>query len=190
MIIWLKTWVNQIIVAVIIAVILEMIIPKCKSKKYIKMVLSIYILFTIIHPIVSKISNQDMITTFNYHQYFEDEPKISEKQFEETNSKMIEDTYQNNIKEDLTAKLEEKGYKIEKAEININRNTADKNYGKIKKIILWLSKKEEVNNTIQVNHVNINEKVQSKKIREKETKEIKEYIKQTYQIDAKSIEIN
>ena len=50
MIEWLKTWTNQIIVAVVIAVIFNLIIPNGKNKKYIKMIINLYILFILINP--------------------------------------------------------------------------------------------------------------------------------------------
>ena len=49
---------EQIIIAVIIATILEMILPKGNSKKYIKTVIGIYILYTIISPIITYISRR------------------------------------------------------------------------------------------------------------------------------------
>ena len=54
---WLKGWVNQVIVAIIIAVIFELIIPNGKNKKYIKMIINLYVLFVLVNPIVSKFIN-------------------------------------------------------------------------------------------------------------------------------------
>lgn len=48
MIDFLSNWAQGIIVAVIIATIIEMILPNGSSKKYVKVVVGIYILFTII----------------------------------------------------------------------------------------------------------------------------------------------
>ena len=45
MINFLSTWAEQIIIAVIIATIIELILPNNKNKKYIQMVIGIYILF-------------------------------------------------------------------------------------------------------------------------------------------------
>lgn len=49
----LSSWAEQIIIAVIIATIIEMFVPKGNSKKYIKTVIGIYILYTIISPVIS-----------------------------------------------------------------------------------------------------------------------------------------
>ncbi len=54
----ISSWAEQIIIAVIIATILEMILPKGNSKKYIKTVIGIYILYTIISPIITYISRR------------------------------------------------------------------------------------------------------------------------------------
>lgn len=49
----ISSWAEQIVIAVIIVVIIEMILPKGNSKKYIKTVIGIYILYTIISPVIS-----------------------------------------------------------------------------------------------------------------------------------------
>ena len=54
---WISGWAQGIIVAVIIATIIEMLLPEGSSKKYIKVVVGIYILFTKITSIWSEKSN-------------------------------------------------------------------------------------------------------------------------------------
>lgn len=49
----ISSWAEQIIIAVIIATILEMVLPNGNSKKYIKTVIGIYILYTIISPVIT-----------------------------------------------------------------------------------------------------------------------------------------
>ena len=48
MINWITNWAEAIIIAVVIATIIEMILPEGNCKKYIKVVIGVYILFTII----------------------------------------------------------------------------------------------------------------------------------------------
>lgn len=50
----ISSWAEQIIVAVIIATLIEMILPNGNNKKYVKAVIGVYILFTIISPIFKK----------------------------------------------------------------------------------------------------------------------------------------
>lgn len=59
MIDWISTWAQSIIIAVIIATIIEMILPSGSSKKYIKVVTGVYILFTIISASYYKIYRKD-----------------------------------------------------------------------------------------------------------------------------------
>ena len=56
---WISGWAQGIIVAVIIATIIEMLLPEGSSKKYIKVVVGIYILFTIVSPVITKITNKE-----------------------------------------------------------------------------------------------------------------------------------
>ena len=54
MINFLGKWIEGIAIAVIIASIFEMILPDGNIKKYVKIVLGIYIIFSIISPFVDR----------------------------------------------------------------------------------------------------------------------------------------
>ena len=54
MIKFINSWAQGIILAVIIATIIEIILPEGKNKKYVKTVIGVYILFTIIYPLIKK----------------------------------------------------------------------------------------------------------------------------------------
>lgn len=54
MIDFLSKWIEGIAIAVIIASIFEMILPDGNIKKYVKIVLGIYIIFSIISPFVDR----------------------------------------------------------------------------------------------------------------------------------------
>ena len=58
----LSSWAKNIILAIIIISILEMLLPNNKTKKYVKMVMGLYLLFNIISPLVK---NKDKLN-FNY----------------------------------------------------------------------------------------------------------------------------
>ena len=51
----MSSWAKSIILAVIVSTIIQMILPEGNNKKYIKTVIGLYILFTIISPIISNI---------------------------------------------------------------------------------------------------------------------------------------
>lgn len=219
MISWMSSWAQGIIVAVIIATIIELILPNGSSKKYVKVVIGIYVLFTIISPVIEKFSNKntDINEIFNTKEYEEiiakSDNNISKK-IESNNSKTIKDIYTSNLEADIKAKLKEKGYDVYVTYIKIKD---DENYT-IEKISLSIVKQnEEANeqrstqNSITIEKVNIqienntisdnnlNNSISDNKsetntgknnVGLSEKNEIKEYLSKTYDIDLNNIEIS
>lgn len=56
----ISSWAEQVIIAVIIATIIEMILPNGNSKKYIKTVIGVYIVYTIISPVITLITRNGL----------------------------------------------------------------------------------------------------------------------------------
>ena len=196
MIEWLKDWANQIIVAIVIAIIFELIIPNGKNKKYIKMVINLYVLFVLLNPIVSKfngISNLSL-SDFDYKKYIGEENSIQTSSTVKSDE-IIKSTMENSIKQDITNKLLSEGYKINSISIDIDNNNK-----KINSIRLSIEKKnEESNNTVsnievnKVEEVNINsenKKSTDSKIKKKEIENVKKIISEEYNISKDKIEEN
>ena len=196
MIEFLSSWAQGIIVAVIIATLIEMILPNSSSKKYVKVVIGMYILFTIVSPIIKKLGGKDInLNTINIEKY---EQQISKsdntisRKFEDNNTRSIKDIYVSNLKADISAKLKEKGYEIDTSDIQIKD---DENYT-IEKITLKLIKmeqKQRKNNEIVINTVEIGNTISqkdSKTLSDDEKQEVKDYISETYDIDKKNINIS
>lgn len=59
MVLFLRNWCEQIIISIFISIIIEMLIPAGNKKKYVKVVVGIYIMFVILNPIISNIQNID-----------------------------------------------------------------------------------------------------------------------------------
>jgi len=203
MITFIKEWSNQIIVAVIIATIFEMILPNGNIKKYIKIVIGIYVLFTVIQPIGTKLTGKEIeISNFNYEKYFdEDLLEISSENFNDNNSKLIEQTYINNIKNDIKLKMENKGYKVTNCNIQIKVSRSQQEYGIIENIILKVEKieqeQEESTNIVEIEKVEVeinndisNKGTEKSNVSEDEKRKIIEYIASEYSIDKKNIVIN
>ena len=199
MIDFLSNWAQGIIVAVIIATIIEMILPNGSSKKYVKVVVGIYILFTIISPIITKISSNnfninDILDTKAYEEQMAKSDEDISKKIEENNNRTIKDIYQSNLESDIKAKLKDKGYEVLNTYIQIRD---DENYT-IEFISLSLDKNEteesnQVRN-IEIEEVNIqigetNTQESDTSLGTSEKQEIAEYISSTYDIDIKNIEI-
>ena len=196
MIEFLSSWAQGIIVAVIIATLIEMILPNSSSKKYVKVVIGMYILFTIVSQIIKKLGGKDInLNTINIEKY---EQQISKsdntisRKFEDNNTRSIKDIYVSNLKADISAKLKEKGYEIDTSDIQIKD---DENYT-IEKITLKLIKMEqeqEKNNEIVINTVEIGNTISqkdSKTLSDDDKQEVKDYISETYDIDKKNINIS
>lgn len=211
-------WASGIIIAVIIATIIEMILPEGSSKKYIKVVIGVYILFTIISPVVSKFTGKsiavsDIIDLNQYISDFKEKEKI-QNSLQEDSSANIRDIYIGNLKSDIQNKLKIKGYNTTKIEFDVGY---DDNYT-LNKISLTVAKikekensenKEEnnINSTvissvndinINVSNQNINNNVQDNassnntksNLSSSDKKKIKEYLSEVYEINERSILIN
>ena len=202
---WLTNWAQGIIVAVIIATIIEMILPNGACKKYVKVVIGLYILFTIISPMITKFTNNDfnvneLFDTKSYEEQLAKSDEDISKKLEENNNRTIKDIYKSNLEADIKAKLQDKGYKVESSYIQIQD---DENYT-IEFISLNLDKEEKVEedkkeNNIEkieieeIEEINIqsgsNSAEEKNLISEAEQKELAEYISSTYDISVENIEI-
>ena len=196
MIKFLSSWAQGIIVAVIIAALIELILPNGSSKKYVKVVIGMYILFTIVSPIKKKKGGRDadlnkILDVEKYEQQLAKSDNAISQKFEDNNSRNIKDIYVSNLKADISEKLKEKGYKVATSIIEVKD---DENYT-IEKITLEVIKndqKTEKNNEIVINTIEIGstEKIQEEKqLTDDEKSEVETYISQTYGIDKKNINI-
>lgn len=125
MINFLSSWAEQIVLAVIIATIIELILPNSKNKKYIQMVIGIYIMFNIISPIIKNkdILSVEEINTENYttnSEYVIDQSSMD---------KRLEKIYLEELEENVTTKFEDAGYTVSKCEIDAELDTSKKNAG-------------------------------------------------------------
>ena len=69
MINFLSSWVKNLCLALIVVSILEMLLPNNKTKKYVKMVMGLYILFSIIEPFIENINELKFNVEDLYNQY-------------------------------------------------------------------------------------------------------------------------
>lgn len=195
-----------------------MILPEGNCKKYIKVVIGIYVLFTIVSPVITKLSGKEIkvseILDLNeYIQEVEASSKMQES-VENENAGNITSIYVNGIKEDMKAKIEAKGYVVNNIELRIgNYDTYE--IAEVKLDIVTnknsyqeddTNKTNEVEQVQQVEKVEVDilnneieeekqEKQESNKNQENklsitQTQEIKEYLSSTYGISMNNIRIN
>lgn len=206
MISWLNSWAQGIIVAVVIATIIELILPEGSCKKYVKVVIGIYILFTIIAPVIGKVSKKDIdindiLNTQKYEQEISKNNNDIYKKFESNNSRTIKDIYVSNLETDIKSKLKDKEYEVTNTYIKVKN---DKNYS-IDKISVDVVKKEnskqneKENKNESIENISINIQISNDKnseesktvsLNETEKQNIKKYLSDTYQLEETNIKIN
>lgn len=213
---WMSGWIQGIIIAVIISTIIEMILPEGTSKKYIKVVIGVYILFSIVSPVISKVTGNEFRVSdiLDLEKYMEKSKESSsmQNQLENQNQNQIKDIYLSSIKSDIKQKIENKGYQVQ----NINLEVENDEQYTLKQLRLQVSKEAVETNSNAINHKNTNQIVenvqevsisignntqtsnnsvfntQNKKstLSSQNRKELKDYLSSVYEISTKNIFIN
>lgn len=197
---WISGWAQGMIVAVIIATIIEMLLPEGSSKKYIKVVVGIYILFTIVSPVITKITNKefklsDIIDLDEYIEAASSDNTYNE--LEKSNNENIKEVYIASLKSDIEGKIANKGYNADSIEVEVQDND-EYTINSITISVSKLDEKEENNNIEIVNEVEINVSTSTEKSKEnekeelskKEKEELKEYLSSVYELPEDNIIIN
>ena len=154
MINFLNNWIEQITISVIIVSIFELILPKGNIKKYIKVVLGIYIIFCMISPFVDSFALYDL-QDFDVSKYVENDTSSNLNQ--QSMDSRLQELYIDELKKDISKKVEENGYSVLKCDIeavldkeaknpgihNIKLNITQKGIGKVETIEIGNTKKEE-----------------------------------------------
>jgi len=206
---FLNSWLQGIIIAVVVTTIIEMILPAGNTKKYVKVVLGIYVVFNIIAPIINQFTNSnfEISSIIDIDKYTKEMEtyETSSTDIDKSNEKNIKQIYINNLKKDIIAKLEEKEYIVNKINIELEN---DETY-EIKDITLFIKKIENINenknknneeqiiiNEIETVYIKVEENnklninTQESNIEEKDKKEIRKYLSSVYEIQEKQITIN
>ena len=111
MISFLSSWAEQVILAVIIATILELILPNSKNKKYVQMVIGVYVLFNIISPII-KNKEKLVFSEIDLDKYITTSTKVEQSSMDARLEKIYLDELENNIKSIISYQLSKKyGYR-------------------------------------------------------------------------------
>lgn len=180
MINFLSSWVKNLSLALIIVSILEMILPNNKTKKYVRTVMGLYILFSIISPFIEN-SSKINLNNIDLDSYTKNTKTASSKVEEVDQTSMdnrINEIYKEELQKDITQKIEEKGYKVETCKVVAN--ISEKN-SEIEKITIKINGKineendnDVKNNTIENKIVTEIQKIQKVNIGVGENKENKE----------------
>lgn len=129
MILKIKSWCEGIIIAVIISIIIEMIAPEGKNKKYIKVIIGVYIMFVSLSPLLELLEYE-----FNFEDIFEVATSV---EVSESMDDSIKDIYILSMEENIKSELEALGYNIQFVKVY-----TDINYENIEKIELKVNGKK------------------------------------------------
>ena len=181
----LNQWAKAIVLAVIIVSILEMLLPNNKTKKYVKMIMGIFILYNIISPFIK----DKNILKFDEGD-FNEEVMASSNTVEinqESMDRRLEELYIEEIEKDITKKVEKKGYIVKSCKVKAKITDKEENTG-ITSIVLKVEKdknyKSEENNRNDNNNDNTSsEDENNNKFEDNFVKKIQDIKKITTKVD-------
>ena len=153
----ISSWAKSLGVTIVLVSILEMILPNNKTKKYIRMVLGIFVIFNIISPVIqnkdklslASINLEDYYTEENSNVVNHDNSNINEDTNTLNQTSMdqrIKELYQDELEKDITKKVEEQGYKISSCRVQAEvptKESQEENQTGISKIELRIKEKIE-----------------------------------------------
>ena len=204
----LSSWAKGLGITIVIVSIFEMLLPNNRTKKYIRMVLGVYVIFNIVSPLIK---NKDV---FNFNNIdLEEYTSVETSSVNQTSmNEIIKKLYSEELEKDITKKIKEKGYEVKKCKVSV-QIADDEEETKINKIKLIVSKtQEEVKNDIENSAENkivteiqkirkidtgVEIKKQEKeknevsdKVNKTEIQNIKKFLIEEYGVNEKCLEIN
>lgn len=204
MIEFLSTWAKSLGLAIIVISILEMILPNNKTKKYVRMIFGIYIIFNIISPFIK---NRDIldINTYEFNEYSNYTTNQSSLNQSSMDSR-IEQIYIEELEKDITEKVNDLGFNVTTCNVYATFSSQEEE-SKIEKIELTVTKSEEqkeeeqtienkiVNEIQKIKPINttIEEKNQTENnqsISNSDAQKIKKFLIEEYGVEEKCLKIN
>ena len=125
MINFISSWAEQIVLALVVSTIIELILPRNKNKKYIQMVIGVYVLFNIISPII-KNKDDFSIEKYSIENY---ETKYQSEVDQSSMDARLEKIYLEELENIVISKFEENGFEVTKCTIDAVLDTTKKNAG-------------------------------------------------------------
>ncbi len=204
MINFLSNWIEGIAIAVIIASIFEMLLPDGNIKKYIKVILGVYIVFNIISPIAYSKAINGFDISKEITKYTEN---INTTKDEYSMDYKLNKIYEDTFEKEVIKIVEKEGFIVNKCEVKGNFNAEEKNVG-ISKILIELDSqktikkyKEESDNSIKIDNINEIEKVEinianklekakNEEVDSKDIDTLKKYLSKHYEIDKSVFDIH
>ncbi len=205
MIAYFSEWAKNLTLAVVIVSLFEMLLPNNKTKKYIKVVMGLYILFNIISPFVKNDFSFELENVIENNKSKTVSTEIINQTSMDTRLKQI---CKEELEKDIIKKVEEQGYVVEncKVDVKIEEETnIDKITLRVKKSNEEIQKeKNQKQNDIQQKLVKEVQKIKKVQIGENKTENknvdenlsaqeisnIKNFLIKEYEVNEKCLKIN
>ena len=216
MIEFLSTWAKSLGLAIIVISILEMLLPNNKTKKYVRMIFGVYILFTIISPFIK---NKDIldVSTDDFNTYIYDNTSNQVEDNQTSMNSRIEEIYIEELEKDITKKIEDLGNQVTTCNVYATKSSKnEENY--IEEIVLTVEKSKEqetkennqqqeesiedklveeiqkikpVNTTIgEISRNDKEKKNNEQNISNQDIQKIKKFLKEEYGVEERCLKIN
>ena len=205
MIAYFSEWAKNLTLAVVIVSLFEMLLPNNKTKKYIKVVMGLYILFNIISPFVKNDFSFELENVIENNKSKTVSTEIINQTSMDTRLKQI---CKEELEKDIIKKVEEQGYVVEncKVDVKIEEETnIDKITLRVKKSNEEIQQeKHQKQNDIQQKLVKEVQKIKKVQIGENKTENknvdenlsaqeisnIKNFLIKEYEVNEKCLKIN
>ena len=164
MIEFLSSWAKSLGLAIIVISILEMLLPNNKTKKYVRMVFGLYIIFNIVSPFIK---NKDIldVSSYDMNEYVGDYTTNQTQEEQNSVDSQIEEIYIRELEKDITRKVEKLGYQVTTCNVYATLSSEnEENY--IEQIVLTVEKNEQQENDQQGNETEQTETIEDKLVKE------------------------
>ena len=147
MIEFLSNWAKGLGLAIVVVSILEMLLPNGKNKKYVRTVMGVYIMFSIITPFVEN-SKIFAVSEIDFNKYIEESNIESVDINQSSMDGKIQKLYITEMEKDIKQKIEQNGYIVVDCKVSANiQNTNEES--RITKIVLDVEKNEDDKNDVK-----------------------------------------
>ena len=164
MIEFLSSWAKSLGLAIIVISILEMLLPNNKTKKYVRMVFGLYIIFNIVSPFIK---NKDIldVSSYDMNEYVGNYTTNQTNEEQNSVDRQIEEIYIRELEKDITRKVEKLGYQVITCNVYATLSSQnEENY--IEQIVLTVEKNQQQENDQQGNGTGQTETIEDKLVEE------------------------
>lgn len=213
MIEFFSSWAKNLGLSIVTISILEMLLPNNNTKKYIRMVMGIYVIFTILSPIINNKEIFD-VNNIDLEQYSLSQTSSTVNQT--SMDKRIEELYIEELEKDITKKVEEKGYIVQKCKVdvkisdkedetkinmiklnieknkeqNIDTNSKDNEKDIENKIVTQIQKIKPIDTSIDKDYMQKENEEKKSKLGNSDIQNIKKFLIEEYGVSEECLKIN